>query len=308
MIVKVKEPQPEEVARLEPRHTLFTYLHLAPDPELTKGLVDSGATCVAYETVEDARGRLPLLAPMSEVAGKIATQAGAFMLEKPLGGRGILLGGVPGVAAAKVMVIGGGVVGMNAAFIAIGMEAEVYVYDRNIDRLRELDLYFAGRASTCYASTLEIEQRLPDMDLVIGAVLVHGAKAPYVIRREQLALMKKGAVLVDVSIDQGGCFETSRPTTHSDPTFEVDGVTHYCVANMPGAVPVTSTYALTNATLPYVLHLADAGVAARGAREPGPRAGRERRRRQGDLRAGRRRHRPAVQPSCSRCSGRAPRA
>ena len=211
MIVKVKEPQPVEVERLEPRHTLFTYLHLAPDPELTQGLIDSGATCVAYETVEDARGRLPLLAPMSEVAGKIATQAGAFMLEKPLGGRGILLGGVPGVAAGKVMVIGGGVVGMNAAFIAVGMEAEVYVYDRNIDRLRELDLYFAGRASTCYASTLEIEQRLPEMDLVIGAVLVHGAKAPYVIRRDQLSLMKRNAVLVDVSIDQGGCFETSRP-------------------------------------------------------------------------------------------------
>jgi alanine dehydrogenase len=269
MIVKVKEPQPEEVGRLEARHTLFTYLHLAPDPELTQGLVDSGATCVAYETVEDARGRLPLLAPMSEVAGKIATQAGAFMLEKPLGGRGILLGGVPGVAAGKVMVIGGGVVGMNAAFIAVGMEAEVYVYDRNIDRLRELDLYFAGRASTCYASTLEIEQRLPDMDLVIGAVLVHGAKAPYVIRREQLGLMKKNAVLVDVSIDQGGCFETSRPTTHSDPTFEVDGITHYCVANMPGAVPVTSTYALTNATLPYVLHIADAGVAGAARENPG---------------------------------------
>jgi alanine dehydrogenase len=269
MVVKVKEPQPEEVARLQPHHTLFTYLHLAPDPALTQGLVDSGATCVAYETVEDARGRLPLLAPMSEVAGKIATQAGAFMLEKPLGGRGILLGGVPGVAAAKVMVIGGGVVGMNAAFIAMGMEAEVYVYDRNIDRLRELDLYFAGRASTCYASTLEIEQRLPEMDLVIGAVLVHGAKAPYVIRREQLSLMKKNAVLVDVSIDQGGCFETSRPTTHSDPTFEVDGITHYCVANMPGAVPVTSTYALTNATLPYVLHLADEGVAGAARENPG---------------------------------------
>src|SRR3954471_1141218 len=248
MVVKVKEPQPEEVARLEPRHLLFTYLHLAPDAELTRGLVESGATCVAYETVEDARGRLPLLAPMSEVAGKIATQAGAFMLEKPLGGRGILLGGVPGVAAGKVMVIGGGVVGMNAAFIAVGMEAEVYVYDRNIDRLRELDLYFAGRASTCYASTLEIEQRLPDMDLVIGAVLVHGAKAPYVIRRDQLSLMKRNAVLVDVSIDQGGCFETSHPTTHSDPTYEVDGITHYCVANMPGAVPITSTRALTNAT------------------------------------------------------------
>jgi alanine dehydrogenase len=269
MIVKVKEPQPEEVRRLEARHTLFTYLHLAPDPELTRGLMESGATCVAYETVEDTRGRLPLLAPMSEVAGKIATQAGAFMLEKPLGGRGILLGGVPGVASAKVMVIGGGVVGMNAAFIAIGMEAEVYVYDRNIDRLRELDLYFAGRASTCYASTLEIEQRLPEVDLVIGAVLVHGAKAPHVITRGQLKLMKPGAVLVDVSIDQGGCFETSRPTTHSDPTYEVDGVTHYCVANMPGAVPVTSTYALTNATMPYIVHLADAGVAQAARDNPG---------------------------------------
>jgi alanine dehydrogenase len=269
MIVKVKEPQAEEVARLEPRHTLFTYLHLAPDPELTRGLMASGATCVAYETVTDTRGRLPLLAPMSEVAGKIATQAGAFMLEKPLGGRGILLGGVPGVAAAKVMVIGGGVVGMHAAFIAIGMEAEVYVYDRNLDRLRELDLHFGGRASTCYASTLDIEQRLPEVDLVIGAVLVHGAKAPYVIRREQLSLMKPGAVLVDVSIDQGGCFETSRATTHSDPTYEVDGVTHYCVANMPGAVPITSTYALTNATLPYVLDLAELGAVEAARKSPG---------------------------------------
>jgi alanine dehydrogenase len=251
---------------LEPRHTLFTYLHLAPDPELTRGLVESGATCVAYETITDARGRLPLLAPMSEVAGKIATQAGAFMLEKPLGGRGILLGGVPGVASAKVMVIGGGVVGMNAAFIALGMEADVSVYDRNIDRLRELDIAFNGRADTCYASTLDIEEQLPQADLVIGAVLVHGARAPYVIRREQLSLMKRGAVLVDVSIDQGGCFETSRATTHSDPTYEVDGVTHYCVANMPGAVPITSTRALTNATLPYVLELADKG-AARAARD-----------------------------------------
>jgi alanine dehydrogenase len=261
MVVKVKEPQAGEVAMLEPRHTLFTYLHLAPDAELTRGLVESGATSVAYETVEDARGRLPLLAPMSEVAGKIATQAGAFMLEKPLGGRGILLGGVPGVAAAKVMIIGGGVVGMNAAFIALGMEASVYVYDRNIDRLRELDIAFGGRADTMYASTLDIEMMLPEVDLVIGAVLVHGARAPYVIRREQLKLMKRNAVLVDVSIDQGGCFETSRATTHSDPTYEVDSVTHYCVANMPGAVPITSTYALTNATLPYVLHVADAGVA-----------------------------------------------
>src|SRR3954464_3455057 len=260
MVVKVKEPQASEVAMLEARHTLFTYLHLAPDPELTRGLCESGATCVAYETVEDPRGRLPLLAPMSEVAGKIATQAGAFMLEKPLGGRGILLGGVPGVAAAKVMIIGGGVVGMNAAFIALGMEATVYVYDRNIDRLRELDIAFGGRADTCYASTLDIEQRLPEADLVIRAVLVHGAKAPDGVRAEQLSLMKRNAVLVDVSIDQGGCFETSHPTTHSDPTYEVDGITHYCVANMPGAVPITSTRALTNATMPYVLRLAELGV------------------------------------------------
>src|ERR671936_2500463 len=260
LIVKVKEPQPDEVARLEARHTLFTYLHLAPDPEQTRGLLGSGATCIAYETVEDARGRLPLLAPMSEVAGKIATQAGAFMLEKPLGGRGILLGGVPGVAAGKVMVIGGGVVGQNAAEIAIGLGAETYVYDRNIDRLRELEVLLNGRCSTCFASTLEIEQRLPDMDLVIGAVLIHGAKAPWVIRRSQLQMMKRNAVMVDVSIDQGGCFETSRPTTHSNPTYEVDGITHYCVTNMPGAVPITSTYALTNATLPYVMKLADLGA------------------------------------------------
>src|SRR3977135_573336 len=241
LIIGVKEPQPEEVARLEPRHTLFTYLHLAPAPELTKALADSGATCIAYETVEDRDGRLPLLAPMSEVAGKIATQAGAFMLEKPLGGRGILLGGGPGVAAANVISIGGGVVGMNAAFIAVGMEATVYVYDRNIDRLRELDIAFGGRADTCFASTLEIEQRLPYWDLGMGGARVPGARAPRVIPRQQLGLMRRQAVLVDVSIDQGGCFETSRPTTHSNPTFQVDDVTHYCVTNMPGAVPVTAT-------------------------------------------------------------------
>jgi alanine dehydrogenase len=269
LIVKVKEPQPAEVARLEARHTLFTYLHLAPDPDLTRGLLESGATCIAYETVTDARGRLPLLAPMSEVAGKIATQAGAFMLEKPLGGRGLLLGGVPGVAAGKVMVIGGGVVGQNAAEIAIGLGAETYVYDRNIDRLRELEVLLNGRCSTCFASTLEIEQRLPDMDLVIGAVLIHGAKAPWVIRRSQLQMMKRNAVMVDVSIDQGGCFETSHPTTHSEPTYEVDGITHYCVANMPGAVPITSTYALTNATMPFVVKLAEEGVHRALASDPG---------------------------------------
>jgi alanine dehydrogenase len=269
LIVKVKEPQPVEVARLEPRHTLFTYLHLAPDPELTRTLLESGATCIAYETVEDRDGRLPLLAPMSEVAGKIATQAGAFMLEKPLGGRGLLLGGVPGVAAGKVMVIGGGVVGQNAAEIAIGMGAETYVYDKSIDRLRELEVLLNGRCSTCFASTLEIEQRLPEIDLVVGAVLVHGAKAPHVVTREQLKIMKRNAVMVDVSIDQGGCFETSHPTTHSDPTYEVDGIIHYCVANMPGAVPITSTYALTNATMPYVVKLADRGAQRALADDPG---------------------------------------
>ena len=267
MIVKVKEPQSSEVAMLEPRHLLFTYLHLAADKELTEGLMRCGATCIAYETVEVGRS-LPLLAPMSEVAGKIATQAGAFMLEKPLGGRGILLGGVPGVAAASVVVIGGGVVGMNAALIAIGMQATVYVFDRNIDRLRELDLIFGGRADTCFATKLSIEERLVDADLVIGAVLVKGAKAPHVVTRDHLKRMKPNAVLVDVSIDQGGCFETSRPTTHTDPTYEVDGITHYCVANMPGAVPITSTYALTNATMPYVVTLANVGAVAAITADP----------------------------------------
>ncbi len=269
MIIKVKEPQPAELALLRPRQILFTFLHLAPDPKLTAGLVESGATCIAYETVEDSAGRLPLLAPMSEIAGKIATQAGAFMLEKPLGGRGMLLGGVPGVAAGKVMVIGGGVVGQNAADVAVGMGAEVYVYDRDIDRLRELEPLMKGLISTCFASTLEIEQRLPDMDLVVGAVLVHGGKAPHVITRQQLSLMKPGSVLVDVAIDQGGCFETSKATTHSDPTYVIDGVTHYCVANMPGAVPITSTWALTNATMPFALKIADLGVYGALSADPG---------------------------------------
>ncbi len=269
MIIKVKEPQPAEVALLRRGQILFTYLHLAPDPKLTAGLVESGATCIAYETVEDSAGRLPLLAPMSEIAGKIATQAGAFMLEKPLGGRGMLLGGVPGVAAGKVMVIGGGVVGQNAADVAVGMGAEVYVYDRDIDRLRELEPLMKGLISTCFASTLEIEQRLPDMDLVVGAVLVKGGKAPHVITRQQLSLMKPGSVLVDVAIDQGGCFETSKATTHSDPTYVIDGVTHYCVANMPGAVPITSTWALTNATMPFALKIADLGVYGALSADPG---------------------------------------
>jgi alanine dehydrogenase len=273
LLLKVKEPQAAEVAMLREEHTLFAYLHLAAGPELARALQDSGATCIAYETVEDRQGRLPLLAPMSEVAGKIATQAGAFMLEKPMGGRGILLGGVPGVAAATVLVIGGGVVGMNAAFIAIGMEADVFVFDRSIDRLRELEVAFGGRASTVFSSALAIEEMLPMADLVIGAVLVRGARAPHVISREQLGLMRRHAVLVDVSIDQGGCFETSRPTTHSQPTFEVDGITHYCVTNMPGAVPITSTYALTNATLPYVIELAEKGIARALSDDAGLRAG-----------------------------------
>jgi alanine dehydrogenase len=273
LVLKVKEPQHGEAEMLREGQVLFTYLHLAPAPELTAALAASGAICIAYETVEDSQGRLPLLAPMSEVAGKIATQAGAFMLERPLGGRGVLLGGVPGVAAATVVIIGGGVVGMNAAFIAIGMEAEVYVLDRSIDRLRELDIALNGQANTVFSSTLAIEELLPSADLVIGAVLIHGARAPRLVTREQLRLMKPRAVLVDVSIDQGGCFETSRPTTHSDPTYQVEDVTHYCVTNMPGAVPITSTYALTNATLPYVLELAANGVREAIARDPGLRTG-----------------------------------
>ena len=268
-IVKVKEPQPPEVAMLESRHTLFTYLHLAPDAELTQGLLDSGATCIAYETITDSGGRLPLLAPMSEVAGRLATQAGAFMLGRPAGGSGVLLGGVPGVAAGKVLVIGGGIVGANAARMAVGLGADVTVLDRSIDRLRELDNIFAGTVQTEYATRLAIEARLADADLVIGAVLVKGAKAPHVVSRVQLGLLKPRSVLVDVSIDQGGCFETSHPTTHSDPVYEVDGISHYCVANMPGAVPITSTRALTNATLPYVVRLADQGAAAALAADPG---------------------------------------
>jgi alanine dehydrogenase len=273
MIVKVKEPQHSEVQLLEPRHVLFTYLHLAPDAALTEGLIASEAICIAYETITDPAGRLPLLAPMSEVAGKLAAQAGAYMLQKPQRGRGVLLGGVAGVAAARVVVVGGGVVGQNAARVALGLGAQVYLYDRSLPRLRELDALFGDRVSTCFASSLALEERLPEADLVIGAVLVKGAKAPRVISRQQLSLIKRNAVLVDVSIDQGGCFESSRATTHSDPTYEVDGVTHYCVANMPGAVPVTSTYALTNATLPYITRLADLGVNGALTADPGFAAG-----------------------------------
>jgi alanine dehydrogenase len=273
MVVKVKEPLDFEVERLRPGQILFTYLHLAPAPDLTRGLCGSGATCIAYETVEDRQGRLPLLAPMSEIAGRLATQAGAFMLEKPLGGRGVLLGGIPGVAAANVMIIGGGNVGQHAAAVAIGLGADVFIFDVSIDRLRDLEVALGGRCSTVFSSTLAIEEMLPRVDLVIGAVLARGDRAPYVIRKNQLSIMRPGTVLVDVAIDQGGCFETSRPTTHAEPTFQVDGITHYCVTNMPGAVPVTATHALSNATLPYVLALADQGVAGAIEADQGLRLG-----------------------------------
>ena len=260
LIVKVKEPQPAEVELLTPDHTLFTYLHLAAEAELARGLCASGATCIAYETVEDDVGRLPLLAPMSEVAGKLAPQVGFDALTGPSGGRGVLPGGVPGVAPATVLVIGGGVAGANAALVAAGMGARVIVLDRSLERLRQLDLMLTGRTETRFASTLEIERLLPEADLIIGAVLIKGARAPRIVHREQLASMRNGAVLVDVSIDQGGCFETSRPTTHAEPTYRVDGVVHYCVTNMPGAVPFTSTIALANATLPRVVALAELGT------------------------------------------------
>ncbi|MGR6431003.1 alanine dehydrogenase [Rhizobium sp. PAMB 3174] len=262
MIVKVKEPQPSEWAQLREGQLLYTYLHLAPDPEQTKGLLESGVTAIAYETVTDERGGLPLLAPMSEVAGRLAIQAGATSLQKANGGLGILLGGVPGVLPAKVTVIGGGVVGLHAAKMAVGLGADVTILDRSIPRLRQLDDIFNGRIHTRYSTIDALEEEVFAADLVIGAVLIPGAAAPKLVTREMLSGMKKGAVIVDVAIDQGGCFETSHATTHSDPTYEVDGVVHYCVANMPGAVPVTSAHALNNATLQYGLALADRGLAA----------------------------------------------
>jgi alanine dehydrogenase len=262
MVVKVKEPQAAEWRRLSPQQILFTYLHLAADPDQAHGLLASGATAIAYETVTDAAGGLPLLAPMSEVAGRLAIEAAAIALRRPTGGRGVLMGGVPGVRPAKVVVLGGGVVGTHAARMAVGLGAEVTVLDRSLTRLRQLDELFEGRVRTL-ASTIEsVEAEVLAADVVIGAVLVAGASAPKLVRRDMLRHMKRGAVLVDVSIDQGGCFETSRPTTHADPTFEVDGVIHYCVANMPGCVPVSSAQALNNATLPFVIKLADQGPAA----------------------------------------------
>jgi alanine dehydrogenase len=268
MIVKVKEPQAAERRRLKTGQVLFTYLHLAPDPEQTRDLLASGAACIAYETITSAGGGLPLLAPMSEVAGRMAVQAGAHCLEKPQAGMGVLLGGVPGVAPAKVVILGGGVVGTNSATIAVGMGAEVVVIDRSVDRLRRIDEIFGGRALTIYSNRDNIERHVLSADLVIGGVLIAGAAAPKLVTREMVSRMKPGSVLVDVAIDQGGCFETSHPTTHSEPTYVVDGVVHYCVANMPGAVPRTSTYALNNATLPYVLALADLGYRAALTRDP----------------------------------------
>jgi alanine dehydrogenase len=260
LVLKVKEPLPEEYPRLRDGQVLFTYLHLAADRRLTEALIESGATCIAYETVETDRGELPLLAPMSEVAGRLAAQAGAYFLEKPLGGRGLLLGGVAGVAPGRVVVIGGGMVGYNSAIVALGLGAQVRILDKSIDRLRYLEQILSGRVELVMSSRLEIEYSIVDADVVIGAVLVAGARAPKLVSREMIREMKEGAVVCDVSIDQGGCFETSKPTTHSDPVYVVDGVTHYCVANMPGAVPITSTFALTNVTLPYVELIADLGV------------------------------------------------
>ncbi len=260
MIVKVKEPQPQECAMLRPEQILFTYLHLAPDPEQAKALIASGCIAIAYETVTGADGRsLPLLAPMSEIAGRLSTQVGAHYLQKHLGGIGRLIGGVPGVPSAHVVVLGGGVSGFNAARMAVGMEARVTILDRSPDRLRFLDDYFAGRAEVLYSTQDAVEQLLPDSDIVIGAVLIPGASAPRLVTRPMLSKMRKGSVLVDIAIDQGGCFETSRPTTHADPVYDVDGITHYCVANMPGAVPLSSALALNQAVLPYAVALADRG-------------------------------------------------
>ena len=263
MIVKVKEPQPVECAMLKPHHTLFTYLHLAADKPQAEALMRSGATCIAYETVTNNAGRLPLLQPMSQVAGRMSINVGAYALMKTQRGRGLLLGGVPGVPPANVVILGGGVAGVHAAEMANGARANVTVFDRSMPRLEELDVQFAGAVDTVYATQAAIDRAVIEADLVIGAVLIPGASAPKLVTREHLKKMRPGAVLVDISIDQGGCFETSRPTTHDDPIYEVDGILHYCVANMPGAVPRTSTYALNNVTLPFALDLANKG--AKGA-------------------------------------------
>jgi alanine dehydrogenase len=268
MIVKVKEPQPIEIARLRPHHLLFTYLHLAADKPQAEGLMKSGATCIAYETVTARDNSLPLLKPMSEVAGRMAIQVGAHYLEKEQGGRGVLLGGVPGVSPARVAILGGGVSGVNAAQMAVGMRADVTIYDINNARLAELDMFFSNQIKTAYASKAAIAAAVAKAHLVIGAVLIPGAAAPKLVTRDMLKTMKRGSVLVDIAIDQGGCFETSHPTTHADPVFEVDGIIHYCVANMPGAVARTSAFALNNATLPFALRLANLGAEAAMAADP----------------------------------------
>jgi alanine dehydrogenase len=268
LVLKVKEPLPAEYGRLREGQVLFTYLHLAASEELTRALISSGAACVAYETVETNDRALPLLAPMSEIAGRLAAQAGATFLEKPLGGRGLLLGGVPGVAPGEVVVIGGGMVGYNAAVIALGLGAEVTILERSIDRMRHLEEVLGARVTLLMSSSLQIQESVAEADVVVGAVLIPGALAPKLISREMVAGMKEGSVIADVAIDQGGCVETSRPTTHSEPVFVVDGVIHYCVANMPGSVPITSTKALTNATLPYVEEIADRGLREAIARDP----------------------------------------
>jgi alanine dehydrogenase len=268
LLLKVKEPIAPEYGRLREDLDLFTYLHIAADEPLARALVDSGVTAVAYETVETSNRALPLLAPMSEIAGRLAAQAGAYFLEKPLGGRGLLLGGVPGVAPGKVVVIGGGMVGYNSAVIALGLGAKVTILERSIDRMRHLEEVLGSRVTLLMSSSLQIEESVADADVVIGAVLIPGALAPRLVTRDMVSGMKEGSVIADVAIDQGGCVETSRPTTHSEPVYVVDGVTHYCVANMPGAVPITSTKALTNATLPYVEAIADHGLAEAVARDP----------------------------------------
>jgi alanine dehydrogenase len=268
MIVKVKEPQQSEIAMLKPHHLLFTYLHLAADKPQAEGLMKSGATCIAYETVTDRKGGLPLLKPMSEVAGRMSVQVGAHYLEKEQGGRGVLLGGVPGVAPAKVAILGGGISGINAAQMAVGMRADVTIYDISNDRLAELDMFFSSQIKTEYASKAAIAEAVKSASLVIGAVLIPGAAAPKLVTREMLKTMQRGSVLVDIAIDQGGCFETSHATTHEDPVFEVDGIIHYCVANMPGAVARTSAFALNNATLPFALKLANMGAEAAMKADP----------------------------------------
>jgi alanine dehydrogenase len=267
LLLKVKEPVAAEYPRLREGLVLFTYLHIAADAPLTHALVDSGIAAVAYETVETDDRRLPLLAPMSEIAGRLAAQAGAYFLEKPLGGRGLLLGGVPGVAPGRVLVLGGGIVGYNSAIVGLGLGAQVTILERSIDRMRHLDEILSGRVSLVMSSTLQIESSIAEADVVIGAVLVPGARAPKLVTRAMLKEMKPGAVIVDVAIDQGGCVETAHPTTHSDPVYTVDGIIHYCVANMPGGVPITSTKALTNATLPYVEAIADSGLARAASRD-----------------------------------------